>query len=58
MQSQLTNFPYQTKRNNKQQKKTTTLLTNQPIHTDRYLRYFKRCPRPPLVLPNVAHRID
>lgn len=42
MQSQPTNFPYQTKPNNKQQKKTTTLLTNQPIHTDTLGTYFKR----------------
>lgn len=58
MQSQPTN--HLTKPNQTQQqttKKTTTSLTNQPIHTDTLGTYFKRA-RAPLVLPNVAHRID
>lgn len=56
MQSQPTNFPSLTKRNNKQQKKNNN-LPYKSAYSYRYLRtYFKRA-RPPLVLPNVAYRI-
>lgn len=61
MQSQPTNFPSLTNpnpttNNNKQQKEQNTSQISLFIQI--YVgTYFKRA-RPPLVLPNVAHRID